>query len=441
MKSSSILGLYQRYSLPIERGEGCYLYLKDGSHVLDFMSGIAANSLGHCHPALVEALNRQSKLLWHTSNLLEIPGMADYANLLTSHSFADKVFFCNSGTEAVEASLKIMRRYQQAVGKPKRTRVISFTNAFHGRTFVAASAGGLAKCWDNLGSPIDMFDRVEWGNSTAVEQAITQETAGILLEPIQGDGGIVLPPEGFLTDLRKIADRYGLILLFDEVQTGMGRTGKLFAHEHWGITPDIMASAKGLGGGFAIGACLVTERVAQTITPGMHGSTYGGNPLAMAVGKTVLEHIIANGFLEHVNQMSRLFLEGLEVLQYQHPHIIREVRGKGLLIGLQLAGDSNAFFRHLAKHGLLSAPAANHVLRFLPPLIIEEDHVKKAIAILDNACAGYIPSSKQKDSNDAVLRKRALARWENEGGSTASERGISPSKHSPAFATKKAIAC
>jgi len=389
MKTNSILGLYNRYSMPIVRGEGCYLYLKDGSRVLDFMAGIATNSLGHCHPALVEALNKQSQLLWHTSNLLEIHGMADYADLLTKNSFADKVFFCNSGTEAVEAGLKAMRRYQQAIGQSKRTRVITFTNAFHGRTFVAASAGGLAKCWDNLGAPIDMFDRVEWGNSAAVEQAITEETAGILLEPIQGDGGVVLPPDGFLQNLRKIADKHSLILLFDEVQTGMGRTGKLFAHEHWGVIPDILSSAKGLGGGFPIGACLVTERVAQTVTLGMHGSTYGGNPLAMAVGKTVLEHITADGFLEHINQMSSLFIEELEMLQHKYPHIIHDVRGKGLFIGLKLNVDSNKIFRHLASQGLLTAPAVNNVLRLLPPLIVEETHIKEAVSILEKVCIDF----------------------------------------------------
>jgi len=387
-EESSVLGLYNRYSLPIERGEGCYLHLKDGSRILDFMSGVAVNSLGHCHPALVEALNKQSRIIWHTSNVLEIPGMADYANLLTKHSFADKVFFCNSGTEAVEAGLKAMRRFHQASNQPNRTRVITFSNAFHGRTFIASAAGGLPKCWDNLGAPIDMFDHVAWGDIAAVRNAITGQTAGILLEPIQGDGGVIMPPDNFLSDLRILADKHGILLMLDEVQTGMGRTGKVFAHEHWGISPDIVACAKSLGGGFPIGACMMTNRIAQTVSVGMHGSTYGGNPLAMAVGKVVLEHIIAEGFLERVNIVSNLLNQGLKDLQNKFPNIITAVRCKGLLIGLQLNMDASTFFRALIPNGMLSAPAAvSNVLRLLPPLIIDESHVHEALDIIEKTCA------------------------------------------------------
>jgi len=315
--------------------------------------------------------------------------MQDYADLLISHTFADKVFFCNSGTEAVETGLKIMRRYQQASGQPQRTRIITFNNSFHGRTLAASSAGGLAKCWDNLGPPIDIFDRALWNDIDSVKAAISEQTAGILLETIQGDGGIVLPADDFLIALRELTERHGLLLMLDEVQTGMGRTGRLFAHEHWGITPDIMSAAKGLGSGFPLGACLVTERVAGTITTGVHGSTYGGNPLAMAVGKAVLEYMSGWNFLDHVMEVSQQLINELMTLQKRYPKLILEVRGKGLLLGLKINADPRSFFNHLAAHGLLTAPAGNNVLRLLPPLIVEEMHIKEAIQILDKACANF----------------------------------------------------
>ena len=369
-----------------ERGEGVYLYTADGRRYLDFSSGIAVNGLGHCHPHLVAALTAQGAALWHTSNLFVIPHQQRLAERLVAHTFADTMLFSNSGAEAMECGFKMIRRYHDSVGSAERYRIIAFEGAFHGRTLAAIAAGGKEKHLEGFAPNTDGFDHVAFGNLNELRNAIGPETAAILVEPVQGEGGIRAADAEFLRGLRAVADEFGLLLMFDEVQCGMGRTGKLFAHEWAGVTPDIMAIAKALGGGFPVAACLATERAAACMTAGSHGSTFGGNPLAMAVANAVLDVMLGDGFLENVERMGALLRGRLGDLAGRYPGRIEEVRGVGLMIGLKLGPkiDSVALIGSLREEGLLTVPAAENVIRLLPPLIVEESHVDKAMAALDD---------------------------------------------------------
>ncbi len=369
------------------RGQGVYLYTADGRRFLDFSSGIAVNALGHCHPHLVEALIEQGSTLWHTSNLYGIANQQRLAERLVAHSFADTMLFSNSGAEAMECGFKMARRYQDSIGCAERYRIIAFDGAFHGRTLAAIAAGGKSKHLEGFAPITDGFDHVAFGNLNELRDAITPETAAILVEPVQGEGGIRPAEAEFLRGLRAVADEFGLLLMFDEVQCGMGRTGKLFAHQWAGVTPDIMAIAKALGGGFPVAACLATERAAACMGVGSHGSTFGGNPLAMAVANAVLDVMLADGFLDNVERMGAILRRRLDHLAGKYPAVIEEVRGIGLMIGLKLRAeiDAGAMIGSLGDKGLLSVPAAENVVRLLPPLIVEESHIDEAMAVLDAA--------------------------------------------------------
>jgi len=380
---------YARADVAFERGEGAYLFDTTGRRYLDFCSGIAVTSLGHAHPHLVKALTDQARKLWHTSNLFRIPNQERLAERLVAASFADTAFFCNSGAEAIECGLKMVRKYQSAGGHPERWRVISTVEAFHGRTLATIAAGGQAKLLEGFGPPVEGFDHVPFGNLNLLRQSITRETAGILVEPIQGEGGITPATGAYLKGLRRAADEFGLLLFFDEVQTGMGRTGRLFAHEWSEMAPDVMAVAKGAGGGFPIGICLATERAAKGMKAGSHGSTFGGNPLATAVGNAVLDVILAPGFIANVERVGHALREKLEGIARRHPRAISEVRGLGLMLGIKCVIPNGDMVAALRAAGLLSAPAGDNVVRLLPPLIIGEAEVAEAAEIIETVCAGF----------------------------------------------------
>ncbi len=384
----AVMPTYARMDVAFERGEGAYLYAADGRRYLDFGAGIAVAALGHCHPHLVAALHHQAERLWHCSNLYHIPEQQRLARRLVDTTFADSVFFCNSGAEAMECGLKMVRRYHDLNGNAERYRVITMTGAFHGRTLATIAAGGSPKHLDGFDPMVDGFDQAPFGNLNEVRAAITPETAAILVEPVQGEGGIQPATIEFLRGLRAAADEFGLLLVLDEVQCGLGRTGRLFAHEWAGITPDIMAVAKGLGGGFPVGACLATEKAAKALTAGSHGSTFGGNPLAMAVANAVLDVVLADGFLEHVRAVGDGLRQGLDGLAAKHPGVLAEVRGSGLMLGLKCVVENTALVTHLFDNGMLSVPAAGNVVRLLPPLVVNENHVGEALEILDRSCAG-----------------------------------------------------
>ncbi len=383
---SALLPTYARSELSFARGEGAYLYTTSGERYLDFASGVAVTALGHAHPHLVKALTEQAKRLWHVSNLHQIPEQARLAERLTDATFADYVFFANSGAEAVECGIKAARRYHFKHGAPERYRLITFDGAFHGRTLATIAAGGQAKHLEGFGPPVDGFDQIESGDIKKVKAAIGNATAGILIEPIMGEGGMREVSWRFLQDLRALCDDEGILLLLDEVQTGMGRTGRLFAHEWAGITPDIMATAKGLGGGFPVGACLMTEAVGSAMTAGSHGSTFGGNPLAMAVGNAVLDVVLEDGFLERVAQMGLRLKQRLAALKDEHNEIIDEVRGQGLMLGLKCKVPNLKLLEALRAEKLLTVQAGDNVVRFLPPLIVGEAEIDAACARLDAAC-------------------------------------------------------
>jgi len=377
---------YARSDLAFDRGEGAYLIDTEGRRYLDFAAGVAVNSLGHAHPHLVEALRKQAGKLWHTSNLYQIPVQERLATRLVAASFADQAFFCNSGAEAIECALKIARRFHYGNGAPERFRVLTFEGAFHGRTLTTIAAGGQPKHLEGFGPGVDGFDQAEFGDLKAAGQAIGPETAAIMVEPIQGEGGICTPPTGFLKGLRTLCDDNGMLLIFDEVQTGLGRTGRLFAHEWDGVGPDVMALAKGLGGGFPIGACLATNAAGEFMTPGTHGSTFGGNPLAMAVANAVLDVVLENGFLDQVRQIAGALNQRLSGLVAAYPGVFAEVRGTGLLIGLRCEVPNAEVIEAARAHGLLLAPAGDNVARLLPPLIVGEREVEEAIGILETVC-------------------------------------------------------
>jgi acetylornithine/N-succinyldiaminopimelate aminotransferase len=387
-----VLPNYARYDLAFERGEGAWLYTAEGRRFLDFGSGIAVTALGHAHPVLVKALQDQAAKLWHTSNLYHIPGQQKVAQMLVDNSFAETVFFCNSGAEANEGAIKMARRFHQSQDSAEaqqRSRVMVCANAFHGRTLATLAAGGSEKYRQGFAPNMDGFDRVPFGNLNEARVAVNAQTAAILVEPIQGEGGICPADAQYFQGLRAMADEYGLLLIFDEVQTGIGRTGKLFAHQWAEISPDIVTSAKGLGGGFPVGAILATERAAACMGPGTHGTTYGGNPLAMACAGAVLETVLADGFMDGVLQASAQLFAGLHEVAARYPTLIAEVRGQGLMIGLKCIaeGGNGALVKALIDRDMLTVPAGDNVVRLLPPLIIGEAEITLALNTLDAALA------------------------------------------------------
>ena len=385
----AVMPTYARADVAFDRGQGAYLYTSDGTRYLDFASGIAVTALGHAHPHLVAALTEQANKLWHTSNLFQIPAQARLAERLVANSFADSVFFSNSGAEAIECGLKMLRKYQDDFGDPKRYRVICCHGAFHGRTMATIAAGGQEKHLAGFGPTVEGFDHVAYGNMNEMRNAITSETAAILVEPVQGEGGMRKASAEYLKALRTVADEFGLLLFFDEVQCGMGRTGKLFAHEWAGVEPDIVATAKGLGGGFPIGACLAKEKAAKALTAGSHGSTFGGNPLAVAVGNAVLDVMLADGFFEGVQAIAKRLRVRLEDFARRHPGLIEEVRGEGLMIGLKFRVPNTEVIAALRANRMLSAGAGDNVVRLLPPLIIDDSHVEEALGILERTAAAF----------------------------------------------------
>ena len=391
--NSHILPTYARADLAFERGEGCALFTATGERYLDFAAGIAVTALGHAHPHLVAALAEQAGKLWHTSNLFRISGQERLADRLCAKTFADFAFFTNSGAEAVECAIKTARRHFAVKGMSQRYRLITFEGAFHGRTLATIAAGGQAKHLDGFGPPMPGFDQVPFGDLDAVKSAITEETAGFLIEPIQGEGGIRVAPAGFLQALRALADERGLLLLLDEIQCGMGRTGRLFAHEWEGVRPDIMAIAKAIGGGFPLGVCLASEEAAQGMTVGTHGSTYGGNPLAMAVGNAVLDVIEKPGFLERVERASALLRQKLARLKDEAGGVIEEVRGSGLMLGLKCAVPNSDLVKALLAHGMLVVAGGDNVVRLLPPLIVTDAEIDEAVDKIAAACAKLAPQA------------------------------------------------
>lgn len=392
MTITPLMPVYPRCGVRPVRGEGVYLYGEDGAQYLDFASGIAVNALGHGHPKLVEAIAHQAATLMHVSNLYGSPQGEHLAQRLVDSTFADTVFFTNSGAEAVECAIKTARRYHYANGNPQRHTLITFNNAFHGRTLGAISATNQAKMRDGFEPLLPGFRYAPFNDLDAALALVDEETAGFLVEPIQGEGGLMVGDEAFLRGLRQACDEHGLLLVLDEVQCGYGRTGKFFAHEHYGVTPDIMAVAKGIGGGFPLGACLATEEAAKGMVAGTHGSTYGGNPLAMAAGEAVLDVIGGEGFLENVSAMGERLRSSLEQMIPNHDHLFQEVRGRGLMLGLKLKSDSRRFVAHCRDHhGLLTVAAGDNVVRILPPLVIDESHVAEFTQKLSEAARVYVP--------------------------------------------------
>jgi acetylornithine/N-succinyldiaminopimelate aminotransferase len=379
---------YNRADLAFERGEGARLWASDGRRYLDFGAGIATSSLGHGHPHLVQAIAEQAARVMHVSNLYRVPQAETLAARHVAASFADSVFFCNSGAEANEGMVKAVRKYQAENGRPERFRTICFEGAFHGRTLAMISATGNAKYLAGFGPPVEGFDHVPFGNMNAVRAAITRETAAIMIEPVQGEGGVRPADLRFLQELRAVCDEFGLLLALDEVQTGMGRSGRLWAHQWAGIEPDVMSSAKGIGGGFPLGAVFAKEHVAKHLKPGTHGTTYGGNPLACAAGNAVLDVVLAPGFLDGVDRVARHLWRGLEGLAARHPDVIEGVQGAGLLLGLKLheAFGNTAMQDAAVQEGLLTVAAGMNVLRLAPPLIITEAEADEAVELLGRAC-------------------------------------------------------
>jgi acetylornithine/N-succinyldiaminopimelate aminotransferase len=380
------LPTYARVDLAFERGEGAWLFTAGGERYLDFASGVAVNALGHAHPALVAALNEQAHKLWHVSNLYRIPGAERLAERLCAASFADVAFFCNSGTEAIEGAIKMARKYQAISGKPERFRIVTFEGAFHGRTLASLAATGNKKYLEGFGPPVEGFDQVAYADLDAVKKAIGPETGAIMIEPVMGEGGVRVVPHTFLKALRDLCDKHGLLLIFDEVQTGVGRTGDLFCYQHTGVTPDIMALAKALGGGFPVGAFLATAEAAKGMTAGTHGSTFGGNPLAMAVANAVLDVVTADGFLDRMKRNALLLKQRLAELKDRHASVIAEVRGEGLLIGLRMVPPASAMVDELRAEKMLAPTAGDNVVRLLPPLIIGEQEISEALNRIDRAC-------------------------------------------------------
>ena len=385
-----IMPVYNPPEETFVRGEGARLFTEDGTAYLDFIAGIAVTALGHAHPALVEALKSQADKLWHTSNMFRVPAAEQLADKICARTFADRVFFTNSGTEAVECALKTARKFHWANGREERFEIVTFTGAFHGRSLGAINAGGNPKYLEGFGPALPGFTQIEWGDKEALDKAVTEKTAAVFIEPVQGEGGVRALPEEDLTALRKLCTERGALLIYDEVQCGMGRTGKLFAHE-WAenAEPDIMCIAKGVGGGFPFGACLTTEETGVVMQPGSHGSTYGGNPLAMAVGNAVWDIISDEDFLAQVRRVSGTLAQSLAGIAESHPDICEGVTGKGLLTGLKMKEAPKPLQGHCRDRGLLVGVAGNNVLRLAPPLIITDEDVRAATSTIDAAITDW----------------------------------------------------
>ena len=380
---------YNRRNIAFKKGQGSFLYATNGKKYLDFVQGIAVNSLGHANPNLIKAINKQSKKVWHVSNAFMIPEGEKLAEKLTKKTFADKVIFQNSGTEATEAAIKIARRYFYSIGQNKKNRIICIKNSFHGRTIASIFASGSKKMTEGFGPKVDGFDHFEFGDHKSLKKLITRKTAAIMVETIMGEGGIKVIPDWCIKELRKICNKKKILLILDEVQCGIGRSGNFFAFEKSKIKPDIVPVAKGIGGGFPLGAVLMTKKVASGMVPGTHGSTFGGNPLAMSVGNAVLDQIFKKGFLKNVRKISQYFHSELKKIQKKYPKIIKEVRGVGLLIGLQLFHNQNKFIQKLMDNNLLTIRAAENVVRILPPLTVKKNEIDLAIKIIRKVCKEY----------------------------------------------------
>ncbi len=393
MTISPLMPVYGRCEVAPVRGDGCYLYDAQGREWLDMASGIAVNCLGHGHPHLVQAIQKQAATLMHTSNLYKVPAQEHLAQRLVELTFADTVFFTNSGAEAIECAVKTARAYHYAMGNAHKHRIITFSNAFHGRTLATISATDQEKLRKGFEPLPDWFNVVPFGDLAAAEAAIDDSVGGFMVEPIQGEGGIRPATPEFLKGLRDLADKHGLLLILDEVQCGVARTGKLFAHELYGVTPDIMAIAKGIGGGFPVGACLATEKAATGMVVGTHGSTYGGNPLAMAACEAVLDVVTEPAFLAQVTEMGARLTQALEQMIPNHDDLFDHVRGMGLMLGLKLKGDSRAFVAHARSHGILAVAAGDNVVRLLPPLTIEEKQIRECVERLSAAARTYQPAA------------------------------------------------
>ena len=383
----ALLPTYNRANVAFVRGEGSYLFAEDGKRYLDFGAGIAVNAFGHAHPKLVGALTEQAGKLWHVSNLYRVPGQESLSRKLVDNSFADTVFFTNSGAEAVELAIKMARRYHYANGHPERFHIITFEGAFHGRTIAAIAATGNEKYLEGFGPKSPGFDQVPFGDLVALRAAIGPETAALMIEPIQGEGGVRPADPDYLRALRKLCDENGLLLILDEIQTGVGRTGKFFAHEWLGIAPDIMTVAKGIGGGYPLGGVLATAEAAKGMTVGTHGTTFGGNPLGMAVGNAAVDLLLSPGFLEHVNRIANYLHQQLGALVAHHPDIFDSVRGQGLMIGLKMKVPAGDFIETARAEGLVVLPAGDNVVRLLPPLTLSDDEAREGIALLDKTAS------------------------------------------------------
>jgi len=386
---SSLANNYNRRKISFKNGKGSFLYSINGKKYLDFIQGIAVNSLGHANPYLIKAINKQSKKLWHVSNAFVIPEGERLAKRLTNKTFANSVIFQNSGAEATETAIKVARRYFYSIGQPKKNRILCVKNSFHGRTLAAIYASGSKKMTEGFGPKIDGFDHFEFGNHKSLKKSITSRTAAIMIETIMGEGGIKVIPDWCLKELRKICNQKKILLILDEVQCGIGRSGNFFAFESSKIKPDIVPIAKGIGGGFPLGAVLMTKKVASGMTAGTHGSTFGGNPLAMSAGNAVLDQIFKKGFLTNVKKLSKYFHFELNKLKVEFPKIIKEVRGAGFLIGLQLFKDQNKFIQKLMDNNLLTIRAAENVIRILPPLNVKKKEIDLAIRIIKKVCLNY----------------------------------------------------
>ena len=386
---SALAKNYNRRKISFKKGKGSYLYSTNGKKYLDFVQGIAVNSLGHANPVLIKAISKQSKKVWHVSNAFIIPEGEKLAKKLTQKTFADSVIFQNSGAEATEAAIKIARRYFYSIGKPNKNRIICIKNSFHGRTIAAINASGSKKMTEGFGPKVPGFDHFEFGNHKKMKKLINKNTAAIMVETVMGEGGIKVIPSWCIKELRKICNKKGILLILDEVQCGIGRSGKFFAFENAKVKPDIVPIAKGIGGGFPIGAVLMSKKVAKAMTPGTHGSTFGGNPLAMSVGNAVIDQILKKGFLTNVKRLSDYFHYELNKIQKQFPNIIKEVRGVGYLIGLQLFFDQTKFIQQLMKNKLLTIRAAENVIRILPPLNVKKIEIDLALRIIKKVCYNY----------------------------------------------------
>ncbi len=386
---SALAKNYNRRKIAFKKGKGSFLYSTDGKKYLDFVQGIAVNSLGHANPYLIKSMNKQAKKVWHVSNAFIIPEGEKLAKRLTQKTFADNVIFQNSGTEATEAAIKVARRYFYSKGKPNKNRILCIKNSFHGRTIAAIFASGSKKMTEGFGPKVSGFDHFRFGDHKSLKKSISNKTAAIMVEPIMGEGGIKVIPDWCLRELRKICDKKKILLILDEVQCGIGRTGNFFAFENSKVKPDIVPIAKGIGGGFPIGAVLMTKKVASSMLPGTHGSTFGGNPLAMSVGNAVLDQILKKGFLNNLKNISKYFHKELNQIKIDYPHIIKEIRGNGLLIGIQLHFNQSKFIKLLEQNYLLTIRAAENVIRILPPLNVKKNEIDLALKIIKKVCSEY----------------------------------------------------